>query len=88
MRGLILGAGMALVLVAIMALTRRQINGAIAAAAVAALAFFTYAAVEDDQQPVRVHHPVRGHVGRGDDLRQAAAPPAAEGIPYFKGQQL
>jgi ABC-type uncharacterized transport system permease subunit len=86
--GLVLGAGIALVLVAIRAVIRRDFNNAIASAVVAALAFVVYALVDEVNNQFIYMTPYVVTLVVVTLFAKRLRPPAAEGIPYFKGEQL
>jgi simple sugar transport system permease protein len=86
--GLILGSGIALVLVAIRAIIRRDFNTAIASVIVAALAFVVYAVVDSVNNQFIYMTPYVVTLVVVTIFAKRLRPPAAEGIPYFKGEQL
>ena len=86
--GLFLGAGIALALVAIRNVVRRDFNGAIAAAIVAALSFVVYAVVDEVNNQFIYMTPYVVTIVVVTIFAKRLRPPAAEGIPYFKGEQL
>lgn len=87
-RALILAAGIGLALFAIYSVVRRHTIGAVVAAVVAALAFITYASVDEINDQFVYMTPYVVTLVVVTISSQRLRPPAAEGIPYFKGQQL
>jgi len=86
--GLFLAAGIALAIVAIRNVIRRDFNGAIAAAIVAALSFVVYALVDSVNNQFIYMTPYVVTLVVVTIFAKRLRPPAAEGIPYFKGEQL
>ena len=86
--GLFLAAGIALALVAIRNVIQRDFNGAIAAAIVAALSFVVYALVDSVNNQFIYMTPYVVTLVVVTIFAKRLRPPAAEGIPYFKGEQL
>lgn len=87
-RALILAAGIGLALYAVYAVVRRHTVGAVVAAAVAVLAFVTYASVDEINDQFVYMTPYVVTIVVVTLFATRLRPPAAEGIPYFKGQQL
>jgi general nucleoside transport system permease protein len=87
-RGLILAAGIGLALYAIYAVIRRHALGSGIAGAVAVLAFIVYVSVEEINDQFVYMTPYVVTLVVVTLFAQRLRPPAAEGIPYFKGQQL
>ncbi len=87
-RGLILAAAMAITLVGFWALWRRKYIAATAEWTIAILAFVTYALVEEINDQFVYMTPYVVTLVVVTIFAQRLRPPAAEGIPYFKGEQL
>jgi simple sugar transport system permease protein len=87
-RGLILAAAIALILYGIYAISRRTWVGVGIGLGVAALALITYAIVEEVNDQFVYMTPYVVTLVVVTISAQRLRPPAAEGIPYFKGQQL
>lgn len=87
-KALILAAGIGIALYAVFATTRRHLVGAGVAAVVAILAFVTYSLVEEVSNEFVYMTPYVVTLVVVTIFSQRLRPPAAEGIPYFKGQQL
>ena len=87
--GLILGAGIALVLLAVLALVQAPVRRRWRRARLAALAFVAYALIDEVNKQFVYMTAVRRHVGGGHDLRQPAPAPACRrGHPLLQGEQL
>ena len=67
---------------------RRDFNGAVAAAIVAALAFVVYAIVDEVNNQFIYITPYVVTLVVVTIFAKRLRPPAAEGMPYFKGEQL
>lgn len=87
-RGLILAVGIALVLFALLALYMRQFGVAGIELVLAALAFIAYASVEEVNRQFVFITPYVVTLVVVTLFAQRLRPPAAEGIPYFKGESL
>jgi ABC-type uncharacterized transport system permease subunit len=87
-RGLILAAGIALALYAVYTTVRRHWVGSAVAWGVAILAYITYALVDEVNDQFVYMTPYVVTVVVVTIFAQRLRPPAAEGIPYFKGEQL
>ncbi len=87
-RGLILAAAIGLTLLAIRAAARRRWNEMSLEVAVAVLAFIAYAAVDEVNRQFVFVTPYVVTLIVVTVFAQRLRPPAAEGIPYFKGQSL
>lgn len=87
-RGLILAAGMGIALYALLLSLRRHAVGAGFAWGIAALAFIAYALVDEVNDQFVYMTPYVVTLVVVTMFAQRLRPPAAEGIPYFKGQQL
>ncbi len=85
---LLIVAGLAVAVFAGFATARRGAIGATIAAAVAALAFVAYVRVEVVNDQFVYMTPYVVTLAVVTIFAQRLRPPAAEGIPYFKGQQL
>lgn len=87
-RGLILGAGIALALLAVRAGLKRSFREAGIETAIAALAFVAYASVDEVNRQFVFMTPYVVTLVVVTIFAQRLRPPAAEGVPYFKGQNL
>lgn len=87
-RGLILGTAIALTLLGIRAIVRRRYMEAGIEWSIAALAYIAYAMVEEVNRQFVFMTPYVVTLVVVTIFAQRLRPPAAEGIPYFKGESL
>lgn len=87
-RGLILGTAIALTLLGIRAIVRRSYTEAGIEWTIAVLAYISYALVEEVNRQFVFMTPYVVTLVVVTIFAQRLRPPAAEGIPYFKGQSL
>ncbi len=87
-KALILAVGIALALFAIWSVYRRKAQAAVIAAVVAALAFVVYAVVDEINNQFIYMTPYVVTLLVVTLFAQRLRPPAAEGIPYRKGDSL
>jgi simple sugar transport system permease protein len=86
-RALFLAAGLALAVAVVWCLATRKIGPLIVAAALGALAFWAYVVFKRPDNNVVYVFPYVVTLCVVAARSQSLRPPAAEGIPYFKGQQ-
>lgn len=87
-RGLILGTAIALTLLGIRAVVRRRYPEALIEWSIAVLAYIGYAMVDEVNRQFVFMTPYVVTLVVVTIFAQRLRPPAAEGIPYFKGQSL
>lgn len=87
-RGLILGAAIALTLLGIRAIIRREYTEAAIEWSIAVLAYLAYGLVDEVNRQFVFMTPYVVTLVVVTIFAQRLRPPAAEGIPYFKGQSL
>lgn len=86
--GLILGTGIALTLLGVRAIVRRRYTEAAIEWSIAVLAFIAYALVDEVNRQFVFMTPYVVTLVVVTIFAQRLRPPAAEGIPYFKGRSL
>jgi ABC-type uncharacterized transport system permease subunit len=87
-KALILAVGIALALFAVWSVVRRHVRATVIAGIVAVLAFVVYAVVDEINNQFVYMTPYVVTLLVVTLFAQRLRPPAAEGIPYFKGDQL
>jgi simple sugar transport system permease protein len=87
-RALVLAGAMALLVVAAWSLATRKIGPLVVTAALSAVAFWAYVVFKEPNNQVVYIFPYVVTLIVVSARSQSLRPPAAEGLPYFKGQQL